>query len=128
MMRIVANHTTGALLSIHGEKIYKLIVGPAQQATWYGHWPTNGTNGKLPPYTAFVACTLAPCLYEVGTSDPSEHVDISQSQPAVLNKMLQRFKELESVYHPPKKNPPADAEGICSAMQANGGFLKPWRE
>ena len=121
-----ANHTAGALLSIEGAKIYKLIVGPAAQATWYGHWPTNGTHGKM-NYNEFVACWPAPCLFEVG-SDPSEHVDISQAEPAVLTKMLLRFKELEAGYHPHKQNPTSDAAGICAAMEANGGFLKPWKD
>ena len=40
----------------------------------------------------------------------------------------QRFKELESGYHPNKQNPPSDAAGVCAAMKANMGFLKPWKK
>ena len=35
------SHAAGALMKAEGDKLYKLIVGPAQQATWYGHWPTS---------------------------------------------------------------------------------------
>ena len=121
------NHTAGALLSIQGDgsgKIFKLIVGPAAQASWYGHWPTNGTKTN---YNAFVGCWPRPCLYEVGASDPSEHVDLAASEPAVLARMLARFKELESSYHPDKTNPPSDNAGACAALEANGNFLKPWK-
>lgn len=122
------NHTAGALLSAEGDgKIYKLIVGPAQQATWYGKWPTNGTHGPVPKYGTFVGCWPQPCLYEVGLNDPTEHVDLSKTETAVLAKMMARFKQLESTYHPNKKNPPADAAGACAALQDNGGFLRPWK-
>lgn len=122
------NHTAGALLSIDDDgKMYKLIVGPAQQATWYGKWPTNGTHGKLPSYSDFVACWPHPCLFEVGLSDPSEHVDLAHSQPAILSKMLARFKQLESGYHPNKQNPPSDNAGVCVALKENDNFLKPWK-
>jgi hypothetical protein len=42
------NHTAGALLmAAPGGKLYKLIVGPAAQATWYGHFSPNATSGKV---------------------------------------------------------------------------------
>ena len=127
------NHTAGALLQSEGGKLHKLIVGPAAQATWYGHWPTNGTcaNGtsgcKLPSYNAFVACWPTPCLFELG-SDESEHVDLSgvaAAQPT-YQRMLSRFKALESSYHPPKTNPPTEGQGICDVISGNRGFLRPF--
>jgi hypothetical protein len=42
------NHTAGAVLkAAPGGKLYKLIVGPAAQATWYGHFSPNATSGKV---------------------------------------------------------------------------------
>ena len=41
--------------------------------------------------------------------------------------LLARFKELEDGYHPPKANPPMDTQGVCDAIRANGGFLRPWK-
>jgi hypothetical protein len=132
------SHTAGALMQSEGEKLYKLIVGPAQQATWYGHWPTNGSfhyangssgTGKLPPYTSYVDCWPSPCLYEL-TSDESEHVDLAKEEPAVFARMMGRFKELEGPgnYHPPKQNPPnGNMAELCAVIEKNGGFLRPWK-
>ena len=36
---------------------------------------------------------------------------------------LQRFKDLNTEYHPPSFNPPADDAGCCAAAAANGNFL-----
>eukprot|EP01050_Picozoa_sp_SAG11_P008296 SAG11_NODE_723_length_7528_cov_4.998385_8_plen_89_part_00 len=60
-------------------------------------------------------------------ADPSEHVDLSKSEPAVFSRLLARFKDLEESYHPPKTNPPPDADGLCAAIKAHGGFMHPWR-
>ena len=60
-------------------------------------------------------------------SDESEHVDLAKSEPAVLARMLARFKQLESTYHPNKRNPPQDNAGACAALEANGNFLRPWK-
>lgn len=117
------NHTTGALLTVDGGKIYKLVVGPAQQATWYGHWPRNST---VPPYPKFVDCWPNPCLYDL-TADPTEHRNLASVEPAMLKQMLLRFGDLASTYHPPKRNPPSDAVGVCAAVKANAGFLQPWK-
>lgn len=123
------NHTAGVLLWVKGDKLYKLIVGPAQQATWYGKWPLNSTH-KLPPYSAFVRCWPKPCLYEL-SADPTEHVDLSESgTPSdfrVRQAMLTRFKDLEHGYHPNKANPSSDDQGVCGAVARNGGFLRPWK-
>ena len=60
-------------------------------------------------------------------SDPSEHVDLARTEAGVYESMLARFKELEDGYHPPKANPPMDTQGVCDAIRANGGFLRPWK-
>lgn len=119
------NHTAGALLKISAVKIYKLIVGPAAMASWYGHFSPNATSGKI-NYDDFVGCWPHPCLYEL-TSDPTEHRDVALDEPDVLDGMLARFKALEDTYHPPKTNPKPDQAGLCMAVQANGGFIHPWR-
>ena len=60
-------------------------------------------------------------------SDPSEHVDLARTEAGVYESLLARFKELEDGYHPPKANPPMDTQGVCDAIRANGGFLRPWK-
>lgn len=119
------NHTAGALLSITDGKIYKLIVGPAAQATWYGHFSPNASSGKI-DYDANVGCWPNPCLFELA-GDETEHTDLSTTEPSILSTMLARFKALEATYHPPKTNPPDDEAGLCRAVAATGGFMHPWR-
>ena len=84
----------------------------------------------LPPLgTALTKKNATPTAYLSGRlrSDPSEHVDLARTEAGVYESMLARFKELEDGYHPPKANPPMDTQGVCDAIRANGGFLRPWK-
>ena len=119
-------NSTGAI--IVGD--YKLIVG--QQANKPGcdslmftpiDYPcTNGTQGKdCDPY----------CLYNI-IEDPGEKEDLSQSQPDILQKMLDRYNahakepqdRLDQGYHSHSVMP-TFAEA-CKYMQDHGGYWRPW--
>ena len=72
------SHAAGALMKAEGDKLYKLIVGPAQQATWYGHWPTSELCTALssPPQT--LSEQVATCAQTAPTAScrrtrPSSH-------------------------------------------------------
>jgi hypothetical protein len=43
----------------------------------------------------------------------------------MLQKLMARFKELESEYHPPKENPPDDRAGYCRALVRTRGYVAP---
>jgi hypothetical protein len=118
------NHTAGALVRVDGDKMWKLIVEPAAQATWYGRFSPNGTKKVV--YDDDVGCWPTACLFDLA-ADPTEHVDVGRSEPAALGMMLARFHALEATYHPPKANPPTDAAGLCSAIEQARGFMAPWR-
>lgn len=119
-------NNTGAI--IVGE--YKLIVG--QQASRTGcdslmytpiDYPCkNGTNGNdCDPY----------CLYNI-IKDPGETQELSESQPDILQKMLDRYNNhakepqnrLDQGYHSHTALP--DFPQACQYMKDHGGYWKPW--
>ena len=125
------NHTTGGLTQLEPQadgaatKMWKLLIGPAQQASWYGRFSPNGTS-PVGKYSQYVDCAPPKvCLFEL-LSDPGEHTNLAEQQPAVLAKLLARFKALEKEYHPPKANPPDDAAGYCTAVAKTRGYVAPW--
>lgn len=81
-------------------------------------------QGPCPP-TNQTACSSAPCLYNVKV-DKTEHIDLAKSQPAMLQKLLARWVELGSQYHPPA-NPALEPDEYCAAVAANQGFIGPWK-
>ena len=70
------------------------------------------------------ACSSKPCLYNVKT-DKTEHVDLADSQPAIVKQLLRRWVELGDQYHPPP-NPPLQPGEFCGAVAATPGFIGPW--
>ena len=106
---------------------WKLIVGPEEQATWYGIFTPNATvprPARKDMKDVWRQC-LPACLYNVET-DPSEHDDVSASNPDVVAKMLARFKELEAEYHPRIISPPILQQAFCAAVEAHSGFAAPY--
>jgi hypothetical protein len=59
-------------------------------------------------------------------TDPGEHVDQAAAQPAVVSRMLTRFKQLESAYHPRLVSPPTLKRAFCDAANAQKGFTAPY--
>ena len=119
-------NSTGAI--IVGE--YKLIVG--QQSNKPGcdsvmftpiDYPcANGTEGSdCDPY----------CLYNI-IQDPGEKHDLSQTQPDILQKMLERYNShakepqdmLDQGYHSHTGLP--NFPQACQYMKNNGGYWRPW--
>jgi arylsulfatase B len=128
------NVTTGAIRIGN----YKLLVGgsftggvdPSMgewAASWYGEFSPNSSFAG----TAFYACPPSnPCLFDV-KNDPTEHVDLSATNPELTAQMLNIFYQLNLTYHPPVENPPDDKAGFCAqafANQVNGKlFISPWK-
>lgn len=84
------NHTTGALVQRQQDgHLWKLIIGPAQQATWYGSFSPNATSGPI-NYGEFVACWPQPCLFDI-TADPTEHADQYTAQPQIARSLMARW-------------------------------------
>ena len=119
-------NSTGAI--IIGE--YKLIVGQQNHDacdsvmfTPIDYPCTNGTEGSdCEPY----------CLYNI-IEDPGEKHDLSQSQPDILQKMLDRYNShakepqnrLDQGYHSHTGLP--DFPQACQYMRAHGGYWRPWK-
>eukprot|EP00662_Eupelagonemidae_sp_cell21_P052873 gene52873-17716_t len=88
--------------------LWKLIVGPAQQATWYGSAQetfTPNASDPHPSYTAYVDCTPPDvCLFNLA-ADPTEHVNVAKTRA--------------------DSNPPDDTAGLCAAVSRTGGYMAP---
>jgi arylsulfatase A-like enzyme len=106
---------------------WKLIVGPTEQAGWFGWFSPNVTHpiNKTSPVVTTKACYPDPCLYNLNES-MTEHDDVAAQNPEVMASLVQRFKDLAKTYHPPIKNPKVDLSGYCKAVELNNGFVGPW--
>jgi hypothetical protein len=62
----------------------------------------------------------------VSTFLPVHTVNCVQTLKAVVAKMLARFKELESEYHPRMLSPPDLKDAFCLAANAHKGFAAPY--
>jgi len=116
-------HTAGALVKQVDGHLYKLIVGPAQQATWYGKFSPNVT-GKI-NYQDFVGCWPQPCLFDL-TADPTEHIDLHSEEKEIYQNLMTRFSAIEHSYHPGQLNPATDEAGLCKAVAKTRGYMAPW--
>ena len=115
---------------------WKLIVGGEHQASWYGHFTPNATDGHTKPSTNFVDCDdpAYPCLYDLD-NDPTEHNNLNpKSGPGIpvdpvaadaLESLLLRFKQLEVEYHP-KPNPSRQSSMYCAHLDETQHFVSPW--
>jgi arylsulfatase B len=126
------NVTTGAIRN--GK--YKLLVGGSFSsgvgpemgewaASWYGLFSPNSTFNGTDTY----ACPpSAPCLYDL-EADPTEHVDLSASLPAVTAQMLSTFYSLNATYHPPVLGPAPEPGPMCAAVTKADGkmYIAPWK-
>ena len=115
----------------------KLLVGSPggeAQASWYGGPPTyftpNATDPK--PSLEYYACAndVAPfgCLFNL-TADPTEHVDLATSHPALMASMMAEFLALNKTFHPPHIVPADEKADLCAIALApeNDNVVAPWR-
>jgi hypothetical protein len=102
---------------------YKLLVGPAGFATWFGEFSPNATfNGTA---ANVQGCAHTPCLFNI-VEDPTEHHDLATIKPQLVKSMLATFMEYNTQFHP---GPPqgSDHDGYCAAAASNEGFMSPWK-
>jgi arylsulfatase I/J len=99
---------------------YKLLVDELIDAVWQGpFYPNSTTSWANTP----VECGTAGCLYNV-FADPTEHVELSASQPSVLAAMLARLGELRQGVFSPHRG--AQSALACNATVACRGFVCPF--
>ena len=102
---------------IHGQ--FK-VMGPTAQACWAGPQYPNNT---ISPVCHTESCTERPCLFNI-FSDPTEHNDLSESNPEKLKEMLGRLKHANTGYFNPDRGL-ADPKA-CDQAKNNGNFWGPW--
>ena len=104
--------------------IYKLIVGPEREASWYGEYSPNATTK---PDLKATGCTEHVCLHRLD-QDPGEHVDLSgdAAHAPTLAALQARMKALEATHHPPVVSPPLQDAAFCAAASAHSGFSAPY--
>ena len=66
---------------------------------------------------------LGGCLFELN-SDPTEHIDLAESEGAVLQSMVARLGALQASLFTPDRG--QKDERACERVVANGGFYGPW--
>merc|ERR1712176_1605452 len=90
---------------------YKLVMMNESEAGWYGQFSPNESwhNSMADIY----ACSVdKPCLFDI-VDDVTEHKDLSDELPDVVEEMVALFNSFNDEYHPPKKAPPDDKSGYC---------------
>jgi hypothetical protein len=127
------NITTGAIRM--GK--YKLLVGGSFSsgvdpsvgewaASWYGLFSPNATFNGTDTY----ACPpSSPCVFDL-EEDPTEHVDLSTTLPAVTAKLTKAFKDLDATYHPPRVGPPPEPAAMCAGATIGPDgkyYITPWK-
>ena len=58
--------------------------------------------------------------------DPTEHHDVAEEQPEIVERLLARMEEVQQTVFDPDRGRAEDAEA-CAALEANGGFWSPWK-
>lgn len=100
---------------------YKLVTGTLWYATWTGPQYPNAT-GAAP--VNFNHTCMPSCLYNVLT-DPTEHLDVSASNPDVVERLTARLAEVQATAFSPDRGQADQAAG-CKAALSYGGFLGPF--
>lgn len=105
-----------------------MIVGREDYASWYGMFSPNVTaypHGMSHNYTGPTLTCLPACLFNI-KDDPGEHKDMASIEKGLVQTMLDRFKELESEYHPRVVAPPKLGAAFCAAANDHNGFTAPY--
>jgi len=117
--------TVQALIRSDG---YKLIIGSLGQNIWQGpFYPNASTKWPDVPYN----CGIPPnngtgCLFNI-LDDPTEHFDISSTNPNIVSEMYERIAELQRTAFSPNRG--TDNGAACkAAIERWGGFWGPFTE
>ena len=115
--------TTGveALIRADGMKLILTPGGPGYQldeAIWTGPSYPN-TSSNMSAWTTTMDCETG-CLYNL-TEDPTEHVDLSASLPAIVASMKERIEALNRTTFSPRRGE-ASPLGCEVALGVYGGF------
>jgi arylsulfatase I/J len=120
----LAGTTVQGLIRADG---YKLLLGEVGQDIWQGPlYPNASTNWVDTPYKCGVpGGKLSPrCLFNVFT-DPTEHNDVSASNPDIIASMYARILELQKSAFSPNRGTD-DGVACDAATQKWGGFWGPF--
>ena len=115
---------------------YKLILGQNPWASWYGNFSPNASTvnmTKVEWESCRAECGTVGCLYDI-ESDPTEHIDLVQSEPGIAADLRARLLAIDpsdpangQLYHESQQPVPGNAEAFCEAVRRNEGFVVPWR-
>eukprot|EP01120_Amphizonella_sp_Union-15-10_P016086 TRINITY_DN837_c0_g1_i3.p1 TRINITY_DN837_c0_g1~~TRINITY_DN837_c0_g1_i3.p1 ORF type:complete len:141 (+),score=19.99 TRINITY_DN837_c0_g1_i3:52-474(+) len=106
---------------IYGD--YKLLLGPNPQAGWTGPQYPNATTNWLSGQT-IAHCGTGGCLYNI-KEDPTEHNDIAQQNPAILEKLHQRIAQIKTTLFSPNRGR-VDPAACEAARVRYNGYWGPW--
>ena len=109
---------------------WKLLLGQVDQCWWQGPRYPNGSN-TWDVYATMVNCTdnstgKVACLFDV-IDDETEHHDVADENPEVVQRMVERMEEVQRGVFDPDRGAKDDV-GACEAVEKSGGFWSPWRE
>ena len=63
-------------------------------------------------------CRSKPCLFNL-QDDPTEHDDVADSNPDLVQELVDFAKEIAEEYHPPQHDPAQDLSGYCGAIKVS---------
>ena len=114
----------GFLLDLRGDAdtpgLWKLLVGNVPMAAWQSESFPNRSTGNFPNED----CGAGGCLFEL-QSDPSEHHDVAQEQPALVARLKSAIAAAQETVFSPDRGA-QDPQSCVQAMTKWGGFWGPW--
>ena len=131
-----ANHGTTLVQGLIDKDGYKILVGPSQYGIWQGpYYPNASSYTDWNESTERVTCgaSASPaypypgaCLFNV-FDDPTEHNDLSTSNPSKLAQLTNRLKEVQDTVFSPNRGQPTGLP--CNlASTVYQGYYGPWLE
>eukprot|EP01113_Clastostelium_recurvatum_P006492 TRINITY_DN12928_c0_g1_i1.p1 TRINITY_DN12928_c0_g1~~TRINITY_DN12928_c0_g1_i1.p1 ORF type:complete len:282 (+),score=54.63 TRINITY_DN12928_c0_g1_i1:45-848(+) len=100
---------------------YKLLIGVVIVNYWQGPYYPNNT---IVPDAGMHDCGTKGCLFNI-MEDPTEHYDISDDHPFIVEKMLKQIEDAQKGVFQPNRGPP-DQTACTTAQNNYKGYLGPW--
>lgn len=102
----------------------KIIVGRMEMSGWTGPQYLNNT-GTQPSYIppGWVHDCGKGCLFNI-TSDPTEHVDLAETEPTILGQLQGHLKDLNKKLFMPDRG--FGDKQACTQAEKNGGYYGPF--